>query len=100
MHKILWDFEIHIDHLIPARSPGIDITNKKKNCRTVDFAVPADHRGKMNKGKRETNTQTLPENLDSCGHKGDSNTICIWRAWNGLQRLGKSALRVRNQRKN
>ena len=33
MHKLLWDFDIHTDHLISARRP--------------DFAVPADHRIKL-----------------------------------------------------
>ena len=32
MHKILWDFEIQIDHLILARRPDlVIINNKKKN---------------------------------------------------------------------
>ena len=29
-HKILWDFNIRMDHLIPARRPDIIIINKKK----------------------------------------------------------------------
>ena len=44
-HKLLWDFDIHTDHLISARRPDIIIINKKKRtCKIVDFAVPADHR--------------------------------------------------------
>ena len=45
-HKHLWDFNIQTDHLIPARrSDLIMINNKKKKiCKIVDFAVPADHR--------------------------------------------------------
>ena len=44
-HKLLWDFNIQTDHLIPARTPDLIITNKKKSiCKIVDFAVPADHR--------------------------------------------------------
>ena len=44
-HKLLWDFDIHTDHLIPARRPDLIIINKKKRiCKIVDFAVPADHR--------------------------------------------------------
>ena len=43
-HKLLWDFNIQTDHLIPARRPGLIIINKKKiTCKIVDFAVPADH---------------------------------------------------------
>ena len=36
-HKLLWDFDIHTDHLISARRPGLIIISKKKenlqNCR-------------------------------------------------------------------
>ena len=35
-HKLQWDFDIHPDHLISARRPGLKIINKKKgnlqNC--------------------------------------------------------------------
>ena len=35
-------------HLIPARRPDLIIINqKKRTCKIVDFAVPADHRIKM-----------------------------------------------------
>ena len=41
-------FDIHIDHLISARRPDLIIINKKKRtCKIVDFAVPADHRIKL-----------------------------------------------------
>ena len=44
-HKLLWDFNIQTDHLIPARRPDLIIINKnKKICKIVDFVVPADHR--------------------------------------------------------
>ena len=44
-HKLLWDFNIQTDHLILARRPDLIIINKKKKiCKIVDFAVPADHR--------------------------------------------------------
>ena len=36
-HKLLWDFDIQMDHLISARRPDLIITNKIKgnfqNCR-------------------------------------------------------------------
>ena len=47
-HKLLWDFNIQTDHLIPARRPDLIIINRKKRtCKIVDFAVPADHRIKL-----------------------------------------------------
>ena len=52
-HKRLWDFDIQTDRLISARRPDLIIINKKKKkkkkiCKIVDFAVPADHRIKVN----------------------------------------------------
>ena len=29
-HKLLWDFNIHTDHLIPTRRPDLIIINNKK----------------------------------------------------------------------
>ena len=45
-HKLLWDFNIKMDHLIPARRPDLIIINKKKKkiCKIVDFTVLADQR--------------------------------------------------------
>ena len=47
-HKLLWDFDIHADHLISARRPDLMIISKKtRTCKIVDFAVLAEHRIKM-----------------------------------------------------
>ena len=50
-YKLLWNFDIHTDHRISARRPDQIIINKKKKkkriCKIVDFAVPADHRIKL-----------------------------------------------------
>ena len=32
-HKLLWDFDIHMDHLVSARRPDLMIINKKKKKR-------------------------------------------------------------------
>ena len=42
MHKILWDFEIQIDHLILARRPDLVIVKKKKeNFPTSGICCPS-----------------------------------------------------------
>ena len=51
-HKILRDFEIKTDHLIPARRPELVLIGKKKTCLLVDFAVPADHRVKIKESEK------------------------------------------------
>ena len=53
-HKLLWDFNIQTDHLIPARWPDLIIINKKTRiCKIVDFAVPADHRINQESEKKD-----------------------------------------------
>ena len=50
--RLLWNFEIQMDHLISARQPDLLIVNQKKKkrkkkkertCWIVNFAIPADH---------------------------------------------------------
>ena len=54
IHKILWDVKIQTDHLISARRPDLVIVNKKKRtCRIVDFAVPSNHRVKLNESEKK-----------------------------------------------
>ena len=44
-HKLLWDFNIETDHLIPSRREDlIIINNKKRICKIVVFAVPVDQK--------------------------------------------------------
>ena len=53
-HKLLLDFDIQTDYLISARRPElIIINNKKRICKIVDFAIPADHRIKKDCEKKD-----------------------------------------------
>ena len=55
-HKLLWDFNIQTDNLIPARRPDLIIINKKKKkgiCKIVDLAVPAEHRINLKESKKK-----------------------------------------------
>ena len=51
-HKLLRDFDIQTDHLILTR-PHNNQQKKKKICKIVDFAVPADHRIKLKECEKE-----------------------------------------------
>ena len=63
-HKLLWDFNIQTDHLIPARRPDLIIINKKKRiCKIVDFAVPADHRINLKECKKKDKYLDLAREL-------------------------------------
>ena len=47
-----------MDHLISARQQDKVIVKKKKKrtCRIVDYAIPADHMVKLKKAKRDIST--------------------------------------------
>ena len=43
-YKLLWDFDVQMDHLILARRPDLIIINKtKRTSKIVDFAASVDH---------------------------------------------------------
>ena len=60
-HKLLCDFEIQTYHQISARRPDQVIIQKKKKrtCRIVDFAVPADHRVKLKESEKKGKEREL-----------------------------------------
>ena len=63
-HKPLWDFNIQMDHLIPARRPDLIIINKKKRiCKIADFAVPTDHRINLKKCEKKDKSLDLAREL-------------------------------------
>ena len=59
--------------------PYNDQQQKKRNCKIVYFAVPADHRIKL---KEWESTPTLPGNWKkNVEHVGDNYTNCNWCFW-------------------
>ena len=40
MYKLLWDFEIKMDHLISAWPPSLVVVNKKENLRNSVLCYP------------------------------------------------------------
>ena len=63
-HKLLWDFNIQTDHLIPARRPDLIIINKKKRTsKIVNFAVPADNRIKLKECEKKDKYLDLAREL-------------------------------------
>ena len=63
--KLLWDFDIKTDNLISVRRPDLIIINnkKKKICKIVDFAVPADHRIKLKECEKRDRYHDLAREL-------------------------------------
>ena len=67
-HKLLWDFNIQTDHLIPARRPDLITINKRKRiCKIVDFAVPADHIINLKESEKKDKYLDLAREFKSCG---------------------------------
>ena len=68
-HKLLWDFDIHTDHLISPRRPDLIIIKKKRKkkkkrtCKIVDFAVLADHRIKLKESSKKDKYLNLAREL-------------------------------------
>ena len=83
-YKLLWDFDIHTDHLITARRPDLIITNKRKRtCKIVDFAVPADHRIKLKECEKKDKYLDLDREFKkSVEYAGENYTNCDWCVWN------------------
>ena len=83
-HKLLWDFNIQTDHLIPARRPDLIIINRKKRtCKIVDFAVLADHRIKLKEPEKKDKYLDFARELKkTMEHAGDNYTNCNWYIWN------------------
>ena len=67
LHKLLWDFNIQTDHLIPARRLDQIIIYKKKKkkriCKIVNFAVPANHRVKLKECEKKDKYLDLAREL-------------------------------------
>ena len=58
--KILWDFEIRTDHVIPARRPDIVVVDKvKREATIIDVAVPSDRNIQDKETEKITKYQDL-----------------------------------------
>ena len=79
-HKLLWDLDIQIDHLISTRKPDLKIINKRKRiCKIVNFTVSADHRIKLKEWEKKDKYLDLARELKkTMEHVGDNYTNCNW----------------------
>ena len=83
LHKLLWDFNIQTDTLIPARRLDLIIINKKKKkkriCKIVDFAVPADHRINLKESEKKDKYLDLARELKkTMEHESNDCANCDW----------------------
>ena len=68
--------------IISARKPDLIIINKKKRtCKIIDFAVPADHIIKLKECEKKDKYLDLAREK-TVEHAGDDYTNCNWCIWN------------------
>ena len=74
-HKLLWDFDIHTDHLISARRPDLIIINKKEkkeNLQNCGLCCPGRAQNKTERNwkklKRRISTWTVAPGKSSKRH--------------------------------
>ena len=82
-HKLLWDFDIQIDHLILTRRPDLVIINKKKKR----FTTPTDHGVKFKESEKKDKYPDLAWELKKLEHENDFYTSCDWCSWYKHQRI-------------
>ena len=68
-HKHLWDFDIQTNHLISTRRSDHIIINKKKTCKIVDYAVPADRKIKLKDSEKKDKCLELARELKKLRNK-------------------------------
>ena len=80
-----------MNHLIQARRPDRMIINKRKRtCKIVDFAVPADHGLKWKESEKKDKYLDLTRELKkTVEHESDDYSSCNWCSWYSHQRFKK-----------
>ena len=79
-HKLLWDFNIQTDHLIPARRPDLTIINNKKenlqNCRLCCPGGPQNKsEGKWKEGWVPRTCSRIEKDVE---HESNDFANCDW----------------------
>ena len=96
-NKILWNFEIQMDHLIPATWPDLVLIHKTKkdNLSSSGFYCSC-----WSENKRKTIKKYLElgwELKRTMKHENDGDTNCGGYTWNGPQVLEKEAEGIGDQ---
>ena len=75
LNRILWNFEIQTDYLIPTgRQDLVLINNKKRRCHLVGFAVPTGYRVKIKENKKIDKYMNLARELKKAvDHESDGD---------------------------
>ena len=99
-HKILWDFDIQTNNLIPARKADLEIVNKKKkkkkkkrkeeNLPTSGFCRPGGPQNENQRKRKERQTLRPCQRTEKAmENKDNGDTNSNWCVSNNLQKLSK-----------
>ena len=81
-HKFLWDFHIHRSPNLSQKTRPYNNQQKKRICKIVDFAVPADHRIKLKECEKKDKYLDLARELKKLWNmKVTIVPIVIWCFW-------------------
>ena len=81
MHKLLWDFEIQLDHLILTSRTDLVILSKKKKwtCWIVHLSLPVDYSVKLNENEKKDKYLDIARELKkTMEHKSNGDTNYNW----------------------
>ena len=90
-HKLLWDFNIQTDHLIPARRPDLIIINKRKRIYKIDeFVVSTDHTIILKASEKKDKYLDLPREVKKAEeHESNDCANCDWCVRHSNERIIK-----------
>ena len=92
VHKILWDFDIKLHHLISTRRQARVVIKKKSTYQLADITVLIDNRYWLKVKEREKLNNYLDfakELKKVMEHEDDSEVKHSWCSWNNLEELEK-----------
>ena len=80
-HKILWNFEIQMDHLLPSRRPDLVIINMKEKSGLCHPSWSQSE--KQRKWREKQVLEPYRTTGKAVEHEDDGDTTCNWCTWKG-----------------
>ena len=78
--------------------PNNNLINKKRTCKIVDFAVPADYRVRLKENEKIKYLDLTKKQKKTEEHESDVYTNCNWCFWCDHQGINKRTGGLRNKR--
>ena len=90
-HKVLWNFDVQMDHLMVTIIPDLMLINKEnKNLSPSGFCSGPQNDKKKKDNEKFKRYEDLDRELKTIvQHEGNADSNCSLSAFNGSQKLGK-----------